>query len=534
MQDGSPSLVRGVWTLAERIAFVCILALATFLRLWPIGSALPYIDYIDEGHVLHQVMRVLHEHTYDTRLYDYGSVPSYLIAGATMAYAPVYQQLRGRSFWDDLPTRAALDVPLGEIYDLISPPDFIVIGRGVVALCSIGTVLLARWLARQLNGRLTALIAMLLVAACPALVSRSSIVIVDTVAAFFTMAALCFALRLQRAVSDDEPSAWRYAAFAGLACGLAAASKYPAGAVFAAVIATILTLPLRLATKAAFVAISGAGLFVGSVAGMPALVMKPGTIVGTWLYLVRSYDEISLGNYWRSAISFHELGIPLLVAATFGFVAMWRMGGTARQVAISWLAFAGLLLGAIVWSAFQPFRNVTALVPLVCIAAAFGLVQLQRVIGARAIASVLAMLLAGSLLIPTLLDISERKARVDTRVLAIDWLRQNTASDARIIGLQEVGILPSEWNRLGRTTRVVPWAEALATTNHEPFDYLVTGVIDLREAQDLPKWTEYRDRWNANASRFAVAADFGVIPTFLIPFFWRTNDEHIVILRARP
>lgn len=60
-----------------RSAWLIILLNAAFLRLWPIGSGLPYIDYIDEGLVLHQTQKVLQEKTYDIGLYDYPSVPSY-------------------------------------------------------------------------------------------------------------------------------------------------------------------------------------------------------------------------------------------------------------------------------------------------------------------------------------------------------------------------------------------------------------------------------------------------------------------------
>ncbi len=106
---------------------------ATFLRLWPIGSGLPYSDYIDEGHVLHQAIKVLQEQTYDVGLYEYPSLPAYLIAATATACAPVYRLVYGRSLIEEFPSPAEFHTERGDVYDLISPPAFIVLARAAVA-----------------------------------------------------------------------------------------------------------------------------------------------------------------------------------------------------------------------------------------------------------------------------------------------------------------------------------------------------------------------------------------------------------------
>jgi 4-amino-4-deoxy-L-arabinose transferase-like glycosyltransferase len=61
--------------------------------------------------------------------------------------------------------------------------------------------------ALKLHGRRAALLSMLAAAVLPMLVTRSSVVVVDTFAAFFTVLSLCFALYSVDSVWDSSGSA---------------------------------------------------------------------------------------------------------------------------------------------------------------------------------------------------------------------------------------------------------------------------------------------------------------------------------------
>ena len=522
--------------LAERAAWLAIVAIAAFLRLWPIGSGFPYIDYIDEGHVLHQAIKVLREGTYDTGLYDYPSQPAYLIVGATVAYAPIYRQLHGRSIWADLPAHSDFHTPLGEAYDLITPPELIVLGRAVVAALSIGTVVLTGLLANAVAGRHAAMCAMLLAAVCPALVSRGSIVIVDTIATFFVLGTLVFCALIYNGIEASR----RFVVLAAISAGLAFASKYPAGAVYAAVLVTIVMMRTPAVVKLRRVLLSALAFAITSALAMPALILQPAKMMKTWGYLIGSYDELrSNPGYWGAAISSAELGLPLVAAGLAGIALLVR---NRRTVAASWLTFAALLLSALVSSTFQPFRNLLPLVPLICIGAALLIVTardwiLRRFasaqLAATAVIVVLTLALAFSLVRPAWQQIAERTARVDTRIAAIDWLQQHVRPGERILGLRELGIVPAEWQRLASKPTVVSWFDALETLGGEPFDYVITGDPDLRLATDLPGWSEYRGRWTRKLSGMSKEAEFGTEPMFIVPYLWRTNEQRVVVLRAR-
>src|SRR5207248_47298 len=77
----------------------------------------------------------------------------------------------------------------------------------------------------------------LLTAVCPALVTRASIVIVDTFATFFALVSLWFCLRIH---GRTTKSVWRDTTLVGFATGLTLASKYPVAVVGIAVLITVL------------------------------------------------------------------------------------------------------------------------------------------------------------------------------------------------------------------------------------------------------------------------------------------------------
>jgi hypothetical protein len=253
----------------ESILWLALLLLAAIVRLAPIPASLPYIDYVDEGYVLHQSIHLLNQRTLDTAWYGYPSLPAYLTAAALWAWNPVYRNVHGHHFRNDLPSERLAQTNAGYNYDLISPPELIIAGRIVAAGLAIATVLLAGALASRLRGRTAGYLAMAITALCPALVLRASNVIVDTFATFFAVLAIYFCERIR----PNERTNDMYAAAAGLAAGLAFASKYPAGAVFAAIAFVHWKFPAR-ELRVRLCLIAAGGLIFGIVLGAPAILFN--------------------------------------------------------------------------------------------------------------------------------------------------------------------------------------------------------------------------------------------------------------------
>ena len=525
----------------ESTLWLALVVLAALLRLIPIGSGLPYIDYVDEGHVLHPVIGILKAKSFDSSIYTYPPLTSYLVVAAIKAYSPVYRLVHQRELKDDLPADQDLKTSLGDRYDLITPPEIIWLGRLVVACLSIGTVLLAGALAKLLGGPRAGLLAMLFTALCPALVSRGSNLALDPTGTFFVMAALyyCQCLRIAAAAANNA-AIWRNAALAGIASGLAFGGKFTAGAVFVAVLFTIVTLPIAWKARPMLILLAGAGLLVGVFCGVPAAILHPKKIIGELSYITSFYQTIrSEHGYWQAAFSAAEIGGPLMIAGLAGMI--WMLWNRAtRKVAVSWTAFAFLLYLGFASSSFKPFRNLLPLVPLLCVAGGLLCVWLaeylksrvQRPLISSGLFAGMILVIALSLAWPSAGHLQWRMQRVDARVRAIDWLRQHATNEQTVLGIRELAILPAEWKRVAAQTTIVSWFEAADLLQQQRFDYIMTGEFDLRYAPNPNVWSEYRDHWKDKTSPLPVEASFGEVSTPVVPYLWRTNDERILILKG--
>jgi hypothetical protein len=516
----------------ESILWLVLVGVAAFLRFAPIGSHLPYIDYVDEGHVLHPAIGILQAKTFDSSIYTYPPLTSYLTIAAVKVYSPIYRLIHHHKISEGFPADRDFHTPLGDNYDLITPPEIVWLGRLVAACLSLGTVMLSGAIARRLGGARSSLFAMLFAALCPALVSRGSIVSLDTTATFFVAASLYFCQRMLKSGERNENTAWRWAAAAGIASGFAFGGKFTAGAVFAAVLVTILFLPHPRKSKTVLALISTAGLFAGIFCSVPGAVLHPSAIAREISGISRFYQTIhSDAGYWSMAFSAGEVGVPLMIVSLAGIIWMLWDAPTRRTV-LGWIAFGVLLLSAIIFSSFQPFRNVLPLVPPLCIAAALLLGRI-RLASALWIVPGVVVVIGLSLGWSSAIYCRGRMSHVDARVRAIDWLQQHASKGDKVLGIRELAVLPSEWKRIAANSTVVSWTEAADLLEREHFDYLVTGEFDLRYLPDAGRWSAYLAHWKERTAPLPVEASFGAVVTPIVPYLWRTNDERILILRNK-
>lgn len=512
-----------------------ILLLALLFRILPIRSGLPYSDYIDEGHVLHQTIDAFNNRSLDVYWYGLPALPAYCAGTILLSYGPFYRHFHGHRFQEDLPHER--DLPSSkQNYDFIAPVELIVAGRFATALLSSATVLLVGLFAARLANPRAGLLAMLLVAVCPALVTRGSIVIVDTFATFFVLVALYLCARIR---AEASKPVWREVALAGLASGLAFASKYPAASVGMAVITAILLLPVRWPRRLRLLFPAAGGLVLGILLGAPMTFLKPVTVWRDILNNLRDYARIpSAEGYFAQAISMVELGVPLLLAGSAGMVLMLRQRKT-RPVALGWICFAALLMASFMGKSFRPFRSFLPLIPPLCIAAAIAFSELidwaRRGTQAWLRFGVTVALIAGcvvSLSFSSFRQVQRRMAHQDSRIQAVSWLQQHASKERTVLAIRELSILPAEWKRIDARCTVVPWFEAADLLERQRFDYVVTGEFDLRYASDPKAWSAYLDRWKAKMSTLPVQADFGQVVTPVVPYLWRTNDERILIVKG--
>jgi hypothetical protein len=517
---------RELWWKA---GFVAVLVVAACLRAVPVDTALPYTSYIDEGHVLRPAAHQLDERTVDPGFYVY---PSFVME-ATAAVAVVLATVTGDLDGLEEGLRRTDDT---ERQMVVEPVELVVAGRVLVLTTGIATVALTMLLARRLGGRRLALVAGALLAVLPAAVTRSPIVIVDTVAAFFVMATLLLGVHFAHA---KRPLL--VAAGAGVGAGLAAPSKYPSGAVIFAVL-VLIGLAAALPWRTRLVAGGTALLTMGPTVllTMPVLVVHPRAVYDQLRALQNDYDSKGGESYLSQLMRPEEVGWFFLAPALIGFVLLVANPRTRRFMG-AWAAFA-LPLGAVALSqSFQPLRNLVPLLPVMAIAAAATLVAagelvsrlagrwvsspgplrlVEGLVPAVAAAVVVVAMFAGGVQ-PFLADQLET---TNSRVQAVDWLQQHTDEDDRVLIAEELGILPGELSRVPGDVVVSP-AAALEQlpASEATFDVVVAGPIDA----EVHLWAREPELWphvRFGRGNLTITPEPGFYEPPWIPIWiWRTG-----------
>ncbi len=141
--------------------------------------------------------------------------------------------------------------------------------RGVVAVLSALTTVPAFFLGRRLGGPLAGAVAALLVIFSPLFNEGSHLNTCDVPSAFFATVCLAFVARL----IDEER--WQDYLWAGLAAGLAAGSKYPAGLVAVAIAAAWLRWRIARRNFSFGLLIAGVAALAAFVATTPSLLVFP-------------------------------------------------------------------------------------------------------------------------------------------------------------------------------------------------------------------------------------------------------------------
>ena len=516
-------------TLRERGVELAILALALAVRLPTLGAGLPYMSYVDEGHVLHRSLHLLAAGTWEPDTYSYPTLPFYLVAGASLAYAPLHRLTHERTLHADL----SPDPPL--YYDVLEPPELVVVARLVTLVFSLGVVLLAGRLARLTGGPWAGWLAAGLAALVPALVARSTIANVNPQATFFVLLALLLAERARRA-SGSLP----LAAAAGAAAGLAAVSKYPSALVAAPVALALLVAAGTWRQRLVRLLLAGGAAIVAGVIAMPPLLLRPADVRTGLRDMDSVYTSQAIGSYWDQMVKRAEWDLPLEHPEVgLVFVLLAGAGTLVGLVAARQRpAVAGLLLLALLTAAivapyqFRAFRNLLALVPLGCAAVGLLYARLRRLAARRVRrgVDVAAVLLPLLLFAPALrAHLAYYRDLVDTRERALAFLAGHAAGK-RVLVLEELAFLPSRLATLPAEVTVQPWRTAREAVESARFDLVVLG--DLRRGDGRARLRRgFRERLLRD---YETQARWGIGTTPEHPGAFRFNQQRIEVLARRP
>jgi hypothetical protein len=506
-----------------------ILIVAAAVRLPALTAGLPYATYVDEGHVLHHVVHLLAERTWEPDTYSYPSLPFYLIAGAALAYAPLYAVLHDR------PLRDALSPVPYRYYDIVEPVDLIVLGRLITLVFSLGVVILTGLLARRLAGPAAGLFAAWIAALVPALVVRSAIVNINPIVTFFVLAALFFA---DRARDGDRPR-WD-AALAGAMAGLAAATKYPAALVCLPIGLAVLLAGGPWKERLVRLLLSGGTAIATFVLAMPAFVLRTRQVLEGLQIMSQIYSTQEIGSYWGQAVGraewdlpleHPEMGIALLAIAAAGLFIALRDSRWLPPV-LGWLLFSVATGHLVTAYKFRAFRNLLLLVPLACVVAALVYARPRRSVRRPLWLDLAAIVLPVLLFAPALHSYVGYQVRLeDSREQAIRWLEARAGPRHKVLVADELAILPSRTAGLeAGEVHVKPWPQAKDRILQRRYHFVVLGDLTRPEGG-----LKIRPRvWRRINRNYTAVARFGHYPSQWNTGAFNGNGQVVYVLQRVP
>ncbi len=194
--------------------------IAFWLRIWVAAGGLPYVEHIDEPAVLERAIRMVRDGDPNPNTFRYPSLYYYLLAATTQLHiwwgiaAGVYQ--------------SAEDIPFKH-YGITSTPLLYIWGRTLTALLGAATVPALFILGRRMFDRRVGLLAAALLTITVYHLRHSRFITVDVPTGLWVVIALIGAWQI---AADGR---WRGYLLAGIGAGLAAGTKYNAGAVVLAI-----------------------------------------------------------------------------------------------------------------------------------------------------------------------------------------------------------------------------------------------------------------------------------------------------------
>jgi hypothetical protein len=357
---------------------------------------------------------------------------------------------------------------------------FLMVPRVISAVAGVATIWLVYKLMARLFDRQTAFTAAFFLAVAFLHVRDSHFGLVDVPMTALVMAAL---VALSSAV-EHPTHVWRWV-LTGALSGLAASTKYSGGLVLAAGVGSALVVLIRSEPAKRPAVLRGAAALVGAtlmafICGTPyALFDARNFLAGLQFDFNHLMDTrgIVLGRGWWYHLRFslwYGLGAPLLIAGLAGNVLVLATSWKKALIILTFPVLDYLIVGR---GYTVLARDITPVVPFLCMTAAFAVVWVVRRFATQTFAARIVAVVAIAISLPSFqraVAFDSVIGRTDTRVLAAEW----TAAHVR----------QQEW--VGQIPPVLVYPDFGVTkpSNLVTFDINQNAFVSASGAMVVPDW----------------------------------------------
>jgi 4-amino-4-deoxy-L-arabinose transferase-like glycosyltransferase len=464
------------------------------LRFWALDSGIPYAVGTDEPEILTRAVRMMKTGDLHPHFFDYPSLYLYVqmvtacvsfMAGAMQGH---YQSL-----------------------DQVGPENFYLWGRVVTALAGIATIALV-YAAGLHWGRGQAAVAAVMVAVFPMHVRESHYVLTDVPATFFTALTLLLGLR-----ACANPSV-RAFLWAGVAAGLATATKYNAVLVLIVPVVAALGAGEDAATRRRYVAAAVLSTAAAYLICAPYTLLDLPAFLNGFGRLAASYNEPHSTSGWRLYLKHLSLalrgsgmlllGVGLVYATAQAFkrrpATKWWLVTLFPVVYFIFISRQSLVFG----------RYLLVILPFVALLIAYGVFAIKgwlRHVGAPSYVppAVVAGLLVAVILPPARIAIGFNRmiSQPTTHGVAYAWILENVPVGARVMTERFEVRLPATRYRVEGTPRLTD--RDYATYARSGVQYLIAsgtvfGPVLATPTVDQHRADAYRELFQHARETFRV------------------------------
>lgn len=492
-----PNLVSNLRKQNTLLIVAAIFVVGVIVRAWGIGYGLPFAFIADEPNYLTITLKMLKSGDWNPHWWLYPSLMFYVMAFAFWLFYGIAHILGISIAPTDLPLPQVVTMGVGRFSELGE----ILIARGLVVLVSALTILVVYAFARRIHpNRWVAIIAALLFALSGTALDHSQIVNPDIYALFFSLVSFFFAIRLL-----DDARIRNYV-FAGVAAGLAAATKYNAG---------IIALALVIAHLGQFgwrgfirreLYIAGCAAMMGFIIGTPFVLLDWANFISGVQWQVVSYSSEGHagqeGDAFRWYIDYLWSGetwvvIGAIIGAVRALVTRSKKQWVLIIYSVGYFAFISIFYT-------RNARTVMPILPYLYVLAAIVLVDVsewlmqakhwrREIIGACAAMIVLLALVSP---IQGAIAMNSRLTQPDAREPARLWIDQNVPAQSRI-AVEAYGpfIDPQRFVVHGEYSLI---DKSLAWYAQNGFEYVVASYGSYgRFYEDTVRYSKERDQYEA-------------------------------------
>jgi hypothetical protein len=404
----------------------------------------------------------------------------------------------------------------------ISGPDQIYLGRLLMAVIGVLTVLAVWLLARELSDDDTwpsvAVPAAALLAVLPLHTEISRFIKEDAPVALMAVLVLLTVVRYAK-----DPT-WLRVALLGLAYGACVSTKFT-GAVFGPVVAAVIIVSIirRRAGWGRFfgeVAAVTAAAIVGLYLVSPEYLVDPGALRNAvefqFFYSERGHADgiaISPWSQWWTYYIRHGLipGMtwPVFLVTLFGTVPLLRRPS-------GWAVVAGALLTYLVMEhspakpAPFPARYLAPMVPLLCVQAGFGIQAILRRSATVVTPAVGAIACAALFVVPPAVKsvMIVDDAVHDTRLVAGRWMDAHIPAGARVVKVDDAAYLPASDGWKNRWQVEDRHASLNADASGKPVPYFVVSSFGYQRYLDSPEAIPARTAYYRTLMHYRLVKSF--------------------------